>query len=416
MAPGIYESKEKILVLGCIPKALGGRSTHGLATGIFDLVDAINQNQAWCELVICAPDFPCRFQQIRSTNVIGADKRVLLRHAVAHPWRILRYAMIATAFQQRLGMSIKSALARFLLYDYAVSVVKPRFISAHGPARGIQALNLHGINKIRVVLRIHGISGLDPNVKTAESAKKQEQYAAKQTFAAVTHISNNDMQVWQQNYGQWRCPSRVILNGFDSDVFRHQKQPGGKHESMTSGLQKPKIKLTTVGSLTPRKGQLKVVKALGRLGNPNSFVYYCIGGGNPEYIREITHEAERLGVDLRLLGYMPQEKITDFLNDADFFILPSSSEGFGKVFIESIACGTPVIIPRNLPLALEPGVLTQENAIFLNDSNIESIQSTLTRLCKVNYDRSAISETVLHLRWENSAKEYVKLFSELMKS
>ena len=40
---------------------------------------------------------------------------------------------------------------------------------------------------------------------------------------------------------------------------------------------------------------------------------------------------------------MNDSDLLDFFKMADVFIMPSSQEGFGIVFIEAMACGTPVI-------------------------------------------------------------------------
>jgi glycosyltransferase involved in cell wall biosynthesis len=44
-----------------------------------------------------------------------------------------------------------------------------------------------------------------------------------------------------------------------------------------------------------------------------------------------------------LTGYIKDEEITDHYRLADVFIMPSRKEGFGIVFLEALACGTPVI-------------------------------------------------------------------------
>lgn len=53
--------------------------------------------------------------------------------------------------------------------------------------------------------------------------------------------------------------------------------------------------------------------------------------------------------NLKFTGIIPREKLVDYLNMADLFLLPSFDELFPMSVLEAFSCGTPVLL-RSLPL------------------------------------------------------------------
>lgn len=71
--------------------------------------------------------------------------------------------------------------------------------------------------------------------------------------------------------------------------------------------------------------------------------FWIAGEGEQEAeLHSITREN---GIEnVKFLGSIPHEGVNDLYNRADFFILPSLSEGSPLVLLEAMACGLPVII------------------------------------------------------------------------
>jgi phosphatidylinositol alpha-1,6-mannosyltransferase len=46
---------------------------------------------------------------------------------------------------------------------------------------------------------------------------------------------------------------------------------------------------------------------------------------------------------VRFLGYVPDVELPDLYRLADLFVMPSSTEGFGIVYLEAAACGLRVV-------------------------------------------------------------------------
>lgn len=68
-----------------------------------------------------------------------------------------------------------------------------------------------------------------------------------------------------------------------------------------------------------------------------------VGGGDDG--RRLMAMAGELGVSDSVIsaGFVPDAELADHYRLADIFAMPSTGEGFGIVFIEAMACGTPVL-------------------------------------------------------------------------
>lgn len=101
--------------------------------------------------------------------------------------------------------------------------------------------------------------------------------------------------------------------------------------------------LLTVGRLAPqerRKGHDRVIEALPALGRTHPDLVYLVGGEGEDQAR-LADLATRLGVADRVLFTRNVEpaELADYYRVADVFVMPSTQEGFGIVFLEAAACG-----------------------------------------------------------------------------
>lgn len=105
--------------------------------------------------------------------------------------------------------------------------------------------------------------------------------------------------------------------------------------------------ILSVGRLDAReayKGQDAVIACLTRLRQAGHDVLYRIIGDGDDRPR-LERLARDLGVAdrVRFLGALGRAAMPDAYRDADLFVLPSRGEGFGIVFLEAMACGTPAL-------------------------------------------------------------------------
>jgi teichuronic acid biosynthesis glycosyltransferase TuaC len=125
---------------------------------------------------------------------------------------------------------------------------------------------------------------------------------------------------------------KVHHTGIDLDLFK--PAPDRKAAKAALGVEGPL--LVAAGALLERKGQDLAIEALKQL--PEATL--ILVGDGPDRAR-----LERLaqGARVRFLGSRPHAELPALLAAADVMVLPTVSEGLANVWIESLACGTPVV-------------------------------------------------------------------------
>ena len=92
------------------------------------------------------------------------------------------------------------------------------------------------------------------------------------------------------------------------------------------------------------KGHDRVIRSLPRvlLKHPET-IYLIVGDGDDRPRLEAL--ASEFGVrdKVRFAGLVAGEELPDYFRLADVFVMPSTGEGFGIVFLEAMACGIDVI-------------------------------------------------------------------------
>ena len=92
------------------------------------------------------------------------------------------------------------------------------------------------------------------------------------------------------------------------------------------------------------KGFDEMLEAMPALLARNPDLVYLIAGDGNDRAR-LEQKAADLGIAAatRFVGRIPEDRKPDYFRLADVYAMPSRGEGFGFVFIEALACGTPVV-------------------------------------------------------------------------
>ncbi|WP_448381041.1 glycosyltransferase family 4 protein [Gloeomargarita sp.] len=102
-----------------------------------------------------------------------------------------------------------------------------------------------------------------------------------------------------------------------------------------------------VGVLIPRKGLTHLITAFGQVVRrvPASELRIIGRPENPDYFQSLKQQtaAQELSEKVIFLPEIPQQELCYQIAESSVLVLPSLSEGLGRVLVEAMAAGTPVI-------------------------------------------------------------------------
>jgi glycosyltransferase involved in cell wall biosynthesis len=133
----------------------------------------------------------------------------------------------------------------------------------------------------------------------------------------------------------------TIHSGVNIDQFMKVKA-NGREKKRSLGLNTNGLVVGTMGWLLPIKGPIYLLKAMAEVwqDHPDIQLVY-VGKGDLE--KELKEEAYQAGVSdkVKFLGW--RDDIPEIMQIIDIFVLPSLNEGMGRVLVEAMASGKPIV-------------------------------------------------------------------------
>ena len=192
----------------------------------------------------------------------------------------------------------------------------------------------------------------------------------------------------------------VIYNGVDVDEFKPLKNKKiGK-----------KIKLISTGRLIERKGYNYLIEALKV---NNNIELTLIGEGNLK--KELEDLAKKNKVNVKFLGRVNHKLISNYLRNADIFILPSLNEGMSNSILEAMACGLP-IITTDVGGSKE---LIKDNGFIVKKADSETLKYSIEKFLNnpklIKQMGNTSKKIAKKMNWNNITKKYLEIYNEKTK-
>jgi glycosyltransferase involved in cell wall biosynthesis len=156
----------------------------------------------------------------------------------------------------------------------------------------------------------------------------------------------------------------VHYTGVDLDLFKPLDRASAKARLGVAGPL-----LLSTGALIPLKGQRLVIEALAQL--PAATLILAGDGAERGALEALARKGGVSG-RVRFTGNVPHAELPALFAAADVMVLPSEREGLANVWVEALACGTPLVITdvggaREVVDRPEAGRLVARNAGAIAD-------------------------------------------------
>lgn len=221
-------------------------------------------------------------------------------------------------------------------------------------------------------------------------------------------------------YGTKNDKIEVAYPGFDSKVFHPVKDK----EKINSVQKKYGISgeyIIYIGTIQPRKNLIRLVEAFAKVSLDSPDLRLVIVGkttglGRQAWMFEDTlKKPKELGIEDKVIftGFAPTEDLPYLISGAEVFILLSLWEGFGIPVVESMACGTPVIVSNisSLPeVAGKAGIMIDPNSVDQIEHAIRAI--VFDKKIRAEKSKEAIVQAS-KFSWDKMGREVLKTFQEV---
>jgi len=165
-----------------------------------------------------------------------------------------------------------------------------------------------------------------------------------------------------------------------------------------------------VGTLQPRKNLDKLIEAFSQLENKD--LKLVIVGKKGWLYDEIFAKVKEMGLEKKVIftGYVPNEELPAFYQQARCFVLVSLYEGFGLPVLEAMHYGCPVVASNvsSLPEVVgQAGILVDPNKPEEIAQGIKKAIENREELIKKGYQQAK------KFSWEKCAKETLAVLEEV---
>jgi len=353
-------------------------------------------------------------KRIGENFVIGFSTDTKARHFVEHArFYLLPQSRLPTV-RYLTFFAVSPIVIVWLVRKYGIGI-----LVAQSPYEGFAAAWAKNITRIlfrkKVVLIVESHGDFEKNLFLQRRIRFRSIYQflmkAISTFSlrradslrAVSQATKEQLEKWTTGKPIVKFPAWT-----DIEVFQN---------AGSSVRHKTEKFILYVGVLIPLKGVHFLLESFARIANEiKGTKLVLIGKANDgDYAETLMKRTASLGLGQRVtfMDTMPQSELAEFMARAQVLVLPSLSEALGRVLLEAMACGTPVIgsAVGGIPEIIQEG----ETGFLIPPGDVGSLAGRLKWILEHPHEATQIGERARKFAGEFFSQElYIKNYSDLI--
>jgi len=244
--------------------------------------------------------------------------------------------------------------------------------------------------------------------------------------AADALVANTDAEAASLVSLYDACPDIVHVVSPGVDLYTFTPGQGRSAARTTVGLPQEALVVSFVGRIQPHKGPEVLIRATSELVKHSPLLRHKLivniiggaSGANTEEVDRLKELATWLAIDdvVRFSPPVPRADLAQWYRAADLVVVPSYSESFGLVALESQACGTPVVATAvgGLRTAVADGI----SGVLVDGHDPKAWSSVIARLLQEPQRRVLLSigaiEHASHFGWDATARGTLDIYDQVI--
>lgn len=293
-------------------------------------------------------------------------------------------------------------------------------------AVGIEASRKLGIPLVHTMHTTAKVKNLSLAAGESPEPATRVQGETKVVAAASALIANTDSEAASLVSLYGACPDLVHVVTPGVDLITFTPGTGKAAARQATGIAPDAHVITFVGRIQPHKGPELLIRAVSEMLSHSPHLraklsVLIIGGASGAGGAEVDRLKElvrwlNLSEVIRFLPPVPRNELPDWYRTSDLVCVPSYSESFGLVALESQACGTPVVATAvgGLRTAVADGI----SGVLVDGHDPRAWSSVLARLLGEPARRVLLSlgalEHASHFGWEATARGTLDIYDRVL--
>lgn len=206
------------------------------------------------------------------------------------------------------------------------------------------------------------------------------------------------------------CKNEIIKIPHGTNMFNEKSDPSFDIRKAHNIKEEDKIVLS-IQRLYPRKGMEYLIRAIPEILTKTKNIKFLIGGKGPEKER-LERLSRKLEINENIIftGFIPDNRLKNYYEQSDLFTLPSLYEGFGIVYVDSLACGLPIVTTK---CGGPEDIISNYNGKLVPTKDSKALSNAISSSLHQEWNKSKIIKESKKYKWENIIKKYNNVYKKL---